>query len=151
MDKKEKSDDYDSPSDLWSVFELKKIFEAAKKSHQRKQNLLGLEWKRSVAQRSLHRWSPSVLVPFPCSPKSKFMLRLVVSVNIVNINDYETPFLFSSRLLFDAKVCVVSRGISKEAEQNTVTAQPCRSTDVPETLSETQSIGTKRVRVSVCV
>ena len=35
----------------------------------------------------------------------------------------------------------MSRGISKEAEQNTVTAQPC--TDVPET--ETQSIGTKCV------
>ena len=60
------------------------------------------------------------------------MLRLVVSVNIVNpgIKDYKTPFLFP--LLFDAKVCVVSRGISKEAEQSTVTAQPCRSTDVPE-------------------
>ena len=35
----------------------------------------------------------------------------------------------------------MSRGIGTEAEQNTVTAQPCRCTDVPE--NETQSIGTK--------
>ena len=65
------------------------------------------------------------------------MLRLVVSVNIVNpgIKDYKTPFLFPLR--FDAKVCVVSRDNSKEAEQSTVTAQPCICTGVPE--SETQT------------
>ena len=53
--------------------------------------------------------------------------------NFVNpgIKDYKTLFLFP--LLFDAKVCVVSRGISKEAEQSTVTAmRKCRCTDVPE-------------------
>ena len=50
MDKKEKSDDYDSPSDLWSVFLTKGIFEATKTSHQRKQILLGVERKLSVAQ-----------------------------------------------------------------------------------------------------
>ena len=55
MDKKEKSDYYDSPSDLWSVFLLKE-FEAAKKLHQRKQILLGVvERKLSIAQRSLRR------------------------------------------------------------------------------------------------
>ena len=116
-----------------------------------------MERKLSVAQRirSLRRWSPRILVSFPCSSKSKFTfafsspfsLRLVLSVNIINSKDYKTPFLFP--LLFrrpQAKVCVVSRGISKEAEQNTVTAQPCRCADVPG--RETQSIGTK---INVCV
>ena len=41
----------------------------------------------------------------------------------------------------------MSRGFFKEAEQNTVIAQPCRYTDVPE--SETQSIATKFVCVCV--
>ena len=68
------------------------------------------------------------------------MLRLVVSVNIAKTTDYKTTFLFRCSSV-DAKVCAVSRGIRKEAEQNTVTAQPCRCTDVPE--SKTQSIGTK--------
>ena len=76
-----------------------------------------------------------------------YMLRLVVSVNIVNSKKKKSKrhrFFFRCSSV-DAKVCVVSRGISKEAEQNTVTAQPCRCTDGPE--SETQSIGTKCVCV----
>ena len=51
MDKKEKSDDYDSPSDFVECFLTKGIFEAARTSHQRKQILLGVERKLSVAQR----------------------------------------------------------------------------------------------------
>ena len=74
------------------------------------------------------------------------MLLFIVSVTIVNSKDYKIPFDFFFRCSsVDAKVCVVSRGVRKEAEQNTVTVQPCRCTDVPE--SETQSIGTKCVCV----
>ena len=131
---------------LVECFLSKGIFEAAKASHQRKQILLGVERKLSVAQRirSLRRQAPSLLVSFSCSSLSKFMLHLVVSVNIVKLiaKIIRHRFFFRCSSV-DAKVCVVSRGISKEAEQNTVTAQPCKCTDVPE--SETQSIGTKCV------
>ena len=83
-------------------------------------------------------WSLSLVLP---SQSLCCVLYIIVeSVNIVKSKDYKTPFLFRCSSV-DAKVCVVSRGIRKEAEQNTVTAQPCRCTDVPE--SKTQSIGTK--------
>ena len=71
------------------------------------------------------------------------MLRLVVSVNIVNNKDYKTPFLVA--LPSTLKFVLCEEASAKKAEQNTVTAQPSRCTDVPE--SETQSIGTKCVCV----
>ena len=129
---------------LGECFPTKGIFEAAKTSHQRKQILLGVERKLSVAQRmrSLRRWSPSLLVSFPCSSKSKFMLRLVVSVNMVNNKDYtvSVSVALPSTLKF-----VLCQEASAKKENRTVTAQPCRCTDVPK--SETQSIGTKCVCV----
>ena len=74
-------------------FLTKGIFEAAKTSHQRKQILLGVERKLS-ADPEFALLVTKLTGLFPCSSKSKFIFRLVVSVNIVNSKDYKTPFLF---------------------------------------------------------
>ena len=123
-------------------FLTKGIFEAAKTSHQRKQILLGVERKLSVAP-SLRCYGivTKLIGLFPLF----FQVKVYVAFSCV-CQHCKKQIILRHRFFFrcssvDAKVCVVSRGIRKEAEQNTVTAQPCRCSDVPE--SKTQSIGTK--------
>ena len=67
MDKKGEERRLPQSERLLECFLAKKIFEAAKASHRRKQILLGVERKLSVAQRiwSLRRWSPKLTGLFP--------------------------------------------------------------------------------------
>ena len=97
MDKKEKSDEYDSPSDLWSVFLLKKYLRQRRRRTRGSKSFL--EWSESFQSPSgsgvcvpSHQafWSLSLVLP----SQSLCCVLIVVSVNIVNSKDYKTPFLF---------------------------------------------------------